>query len=117
MCPYFHYFQKTGVKENDVPISIKAEIYRVTQEVLNNIAKHGKADSFRLSLGRKGDKIELIIQDNGMGFNLEEIQSQEGSKRGLGLTSMRERTELSGGTFAVESTAGPGTTIRAMWST
>jgi signal transduction histidine kinase len=100
-----------------VPISIKTEIYRVTQQTLNNIAEHSKADSVRLSLGRKGDEIELIIQDNGMGFNLEEIHSQEGSKRGLGLTSMIERTELSGGTFVVESTAGAGTTIRAMWST
>jgi signal transduction histidine kinase len=50
-----------------------------------------------------------------MGFDLEEILSLERSKRGLGLNSMRERTELSGGTFVIESTAGKGTTIRAEW--
>jgi len=62
-------------------------------------------------LGKKEDKIELMIEDNGMGFDLET------SKRGLGLTSMRERTELSGGAFVIESTTGKGTTIRASWPT
>jgi signal transduction histidine kinase len=50
-----------------------------------------------------------------MGFDLEEILSPERSKRGLGLSSMRERTELSGGAFTIESTPGKGTTIRASW--
>jgi signal transduction histidine kinase len=50
-----------------------------------------------------------------MGFDLEEILSPESSKRGLGLNSMRERTELLGGTFEIESTKGRGTVIRALW--
>jgi signal transduction histidine kinase len=85
------------------------------QEALNNIAKHSKADLVHLSLQKTDGTIELAIQDNGQGFNLMEVLSVEGSKRGLGLTSMRERTELSGGTFVIESTAGKGTTIRAEW--
>jgi signal transduction histidine kinase len=90
-------------------------IYRVMQEALNNIAKHSKADLVYLSLRKKENKIELTIKDTGMGFDLEEILSPERFKRGLGLNSMRERTELSGGTFVIESTAGKGTTIRAEW--
>ena len=90
-------------------------IYRLTQEALNNIAKHSQADLVRLSLKKEGAQIELVIKDNGMGFDLEEILSSERSKRGLGLSSMRERTELSGGKFMIESTPGKGTTIRASW--
>jgi signal transduction histidine kinase len=60
-------------------------------------------------LSEKEGRIELTIEDNGAGFDPETI------KQGLGLTSMRERTELSGGAFAVESVPGKGTTIRAQW--
>jgi len=102
-------------QESEVSTPLKTVIYRVMQEALNNIAKHSKADLVYLSLRKKENKIELTIKDTGMGFDLEEILSPERSKRGLGLNSMRERTELSGGTFVIESTAGKGTTIRAEW--
>jgi signal transduction histidine kinase len=68
-----------------------------------------------LDLQKSGGKIELTIQDNGHGFDLKKVLSEEGPKRGLGLTSMRERTELSGGSFAIESSPGTGTIIRASW--
>jgi signal transduction histidine kinase len=107
--------KKTGLKESDVPVPVKTVIYRVTQEALNNISKHSKADLVRLSLDKKENKIELVIEDNGVGFNLEEILSPERSRRGLGLTSMRERTKLSGGTFVIETSPGQGTMLRANW--
>ena len=97
------------IEEKDVPDPLKTAIFRVMQEAMNNIAKHSKADLIRLFLHKAEDKIELMIEDNGMGFDLET------SKRGLGLTSMRERTELSGGAFVIESTPGKGTIIRASW--
>jgi len=101
--------------ENDVPPTLKTVIYRISQEALNNIAKHSKADLVTLSLRKPGSPIELTIQDNGQGFNVENIFSMESYKRGLGLSSMRERTELSGGTFTIESIQGKGTTIHASW--
>jgi signal transduction histidine kinase len=85
----------------------------LTQEALNNVAKHSKADPIRLSLQTTEDTIELIIKDDGIGFSLEEILSSEKLNKGLGLTSMRKRTELPGGTFAIETTPGAGTTIKA----
>jgi PAS domain S-box-containing protein len=105
----------TNIKENDLSPEVKTVIFRVMQEALNNIAKHSNADLISLSLRKKESRIELTVQDNGMGFELQEILSQERSKSGLGLTSMRERTELSGGTFVIESAIGKGTTIRAGW--
>ncbi len=85
------------------------------QEALKNVAEHSKADLVHLSLSLIDDRVQLIIRDNGQGFNVEEILSAKNSKRGFGLTSMRERTEISGGVFAVESVKGKGTTITASW--
>jgi PAS domain S-box-containing protein len=112
-----HIEKLININENEVPAHLRTAIFRVMQEALNNIAKHSKADLVHLSLQKTDGTIELAIQDNGQGFNLMEVLSVEGSKRGLGLTSMRERTELSGGSFVIESTRGRGTVIRALWPT
>jgi signal transduction histidine kinase len=103
-----------SIQESDIPDPVKIVIYRITQEALNNIAKHSNADLVHFSL-RKKDKIELLIRDNGQGFNLKEKLSQNESRRGIGLSSMRERAELSGGSFEIESTVGKATILRATW--
>ncbi|HXX35528.1 MAG TPA: histidine kinase, partial [Thermodesulfobacteriota bacterium] len=107
--------KEIGLRESDISAPLKTAIYRLTQEALNNIAKHSKADLIHLSLQTMAGRIEVIIKDNGMGFVPEEMLSSEKPKKGLGLTSMRERTQLSGGTFEIETTPGAGTTIRASW--
>jgi PAS domain S-box-containing protein len=112
---HIHVEKEIGLQENEVSPILKTVIYRLTQEALNNIAKHSKADLVHLSLRKKGDRIELVIKDNGTGFDLAETLSSERSKRGLGLNSMRERAELSGGTFEIETTTGKGTVIKASW--
>jgi len=80
------------------------------QEALNNFARHGKGDRVEVSLSKSDGTFSLVIRDNGQGFDVEKAQ------KGLGLESMRERVELSGGEFQIESTIGQGTTIRANWS-
>jgi signal transduction histidine kinase len=104
-----------NLKERDIPNSLKTVIYRVTQEGMNNIAKHSKADLVHLSLRKMDGRIELVLKDNGQGFDLEKVLGSESTKRGLGLTSMRERAEFTDGFFSVESTEGKGTIIRASW--
>jgi PAS domain S-box-containing protein len=101
--------KQISVEENEIPDSLKTALFRVMQEAMNNVAKHSKADLVRLTLRKMEGRIKLSIEDNGAGFD------QESIKQGLGLTSMRERTELSGGTFAVDSIPGKGTTIQAQW--
>jgi signal transduction histidine kinase len=103
------------LEERDIPNALKIVIFRVTQEGMNNIAKHSKADLVHLSLRKMDGRIELVLKDNGQGFDLKKVLGLESTKRGLGLTSMRERTELSGGSFAIESAEGKGTTVRASW--
>jgi PAS domain S-box-containing protein len=103
------------LEEGDIPNSLKIVIYRVTQEGMNNIAKHSKADLVHLFLREMDGRIGLVLEDNGQGFDLKKVLGSESTKRGLGLTSMRERTELSGGSFTIESAEGKGTIIRASW--
>ena len=99
-----------------MPDSLKIVIYRLLQEAFTNIAKHSQANLVRLSLGGTESKVELTIHDNGVGFDVEHVLSGDQSKRGLGLASMKERTEISGGSFLIESINGEGTTGKASWS-
>jgi signal transduction histidine kinase len=102
--------KQTEIEETQVSDSLKAVIFRILQEAMNNIAKHSKANLVSISLkGEKDGRIELAIEDNGIGFDMKSIQ------KGLGLGSMRERAEFSGGTFDIESVLGKGTVIRASW--
>jgi PAS domain S-box-containing protein len=103
--------QKVAIKESELPKSLKRAIYRISQEAFNNIAKHSQANQARLSLQKNSNTIELIIQDNGQGFEL----NVDTPRKGLGLSSMRERAEVSGGTFSIQSAQGKGTVIRASW--
>jgi signal transduction histidine kinase len=107
--------QKIDISEADIPDHLKIVVLRVTQEAMNNIAKHSKADSVCFSLCKRDDWMELVLEDNGRGFSLEEVHALRPSMQGLGLTSMKERAELSGGSFGIESLNGKGTTVRASW--
>ena len=107
--------KEIGLGETDIPESLNTVIYRVLQEALNNVAKHSGADSVTIFLTKRNGTIELTIEDNGRGFVLKEALDIDGSKRGFGLGSMKERIELSGGSFSLESVRRQGTTIRASW--
>jgi PAS domain S-box-containing protein len=101
--------KQIGISEDEVPDSLKIVIFRISQEAMSNIAKHSKASLVDVVLQKAGESVELTIQDNGHGFKTDEIA------KGFGLSTMRERAELSGGTFAIQSTEGKGTVIRATW--
>jgi len=109
--------KQIDVQENEVPDFLKIVIYRILQEALNNVAKHSKADIVCVSLKKIEDIIEVFIKDNGKGFDVEikDVLSRNGSKRRLGLVSMKERTGHSGGSFDIESSGEVGTTVRASW--
>ncbi|MFZ0929531.1 MAG: sensor histidine kinase [Syntrophobacteraceae bacterium] len=112
--PQRHIELETGVAEEEIRENLKVNIFRIAQEALNNIAKHSKAEWVDISLSKDGNGIELVISDDGVGMNLDHIL-QTSTTRSLGLTSMRERAELTGGRFSIESAPGEGTTIRACW--
>jgi signal transduction histidine kinase len=107
--------QKMDITEGEIPDHLKIVVLRVAQEALNNIAKHSRADRVRFSLRKRDDRMELVLEDNGRGFSLEEVHARKTSGEGFGFTSMKERASLSGGSFEIESVAGKGTIITASW--
>jgi signal transduction histidine kinase len=109
--------QLIEVEENQIPEALKTVIFRVLQESLNNVAKHSKADCVQVSLLQQGEIVELVVEDNGIGFDPQGHVRQSARTKGFGLASMRERTELSGGRFTIQSAPGQATRICAVWPT
>lgn len=103
------------VREGEIPGHLKIVLFRITQEAMNNISKHARADSVYLGLQKVEGLIELCIKDDGDGFDPESLSSRDSLKKGLGLSSMKERVEFSGGSFSLNSAKGKGTVIRAVW--
>lgn len=103
------------VEEQEVPEDLKTVIYRILQEAMNNVAKHSKADRVRLELRAADGALTLTICDNGKGLDLETVQADSRSRGAMGLASMWERAQLSGGEFSIESAPGAGTTLTVSW--
>jgi len=101
--------KQIDIQESEIPERLKVVIFRILQEAMNNSVKHSQGDHISFALEKKNGVIEFMIRDNGLGFDV------QNSPKGLGLNSMKERTELSGGSFAIESSRGTGTIIRASW--
>jgi signal transduction histidine kinase len=94
-----------GGLESRLPEPVESAFYRIAQEALTNIAKHAGASSVSIVTRRDADKLTMVVEDNGAGF---EAAAPAG---GLGLVSMRERAELLGGSLTVESSPEHGTTL------
>ncbi len=107
--------RRLAVKEKDIPGRLKTVIYRILQEALNNVAKHSAASCVQVSLEKWNASIRLTVADDGTGFDLEQVLSMKSQERGIGLASMRERAELTGGDFQLVSAPGSGTRIRICW--
>lgn len=107
--------EEISLEERDVPENLKSVVYRILQEGLNNVSKHSGADGVWVVLGKRDDRITLEIRDNGAGFDPGALASAEGPRRGFGLTSMRERAELTGGRLQIESGPHRGTRILVSW--
>ncbi len=106
---------RIDVQEEEIPEPLGIVIYRIIQEALNNAFKHSGADRVHVHLRKEEDLLALSIRDNGNGFDAAGQSDSESQNGGLGLTGMKDRAELSGGTFEIESEEGRGTIIRAAW--
>lgn len=107
----------SSLKSQRFKPDVETNLYRIVQEALNNVAKHARATRVEIMFERRGDKLVLIIEDDGKGFNL---KNKRLADRGLGLTGMRERATLIGGSVKIESKPKKGTTvfvtIPAVWA-
>ena len=114
-CPNIRVERDISVKESDVAELLKIAIFRIVQEATNNAIKHAGADRIKVSLNKEHDDLELLIEDTGRGFDLDAVADPSTPERGLGLQSMKERAELSGASYAIQSAPGKGTSICVRW--
>ena len=125
LIPALHSFVKSLAKQTGIHIhlTVFAEIeklagekrtvlYRVAQEALTNVARHAQASLIDLSIKKLPGIVCMKIRDDGKSFQVDRVLHAKRNKR-LGVLGMRERVEMVGGRFNIESAPGKGTTIRA----
>ncbi len=89
----------------DIDVYTKHNLYRIVQELLTNIAKHAKAKEVQLSFNRHDALLIMVLEDNGVGFNV------EAQKEGVGIKNIKQRVDSIKGTFNLESTLGKGSSV------
>lgn len=94
--------------ERTLPLQVEQALFRIAQEALANVSRHSQADTVELSLVYGASSVTLTISDDGRGFDPYQPQG------GLGLRSMRERSESLGGTLSMDSVPGQGTRV-SVW--
>jgi signal transduction histidine kinase len=125
LIPALHTFMKAFKEETGIQVSLSAfaavehlkgdkriVFFRVAQEALTNVARHARASRVEVSIEKLGGAVCMRIKDNGKGLAAESAWHGQKNKR-LGLLGMRERLEMVGGKFTIESVSGQGTTITA----
>jgi signal transduction histidine kinase len=94
------------------PPDIETACFRVAQEALTNVVRHAQARQIRVEVRHRGADLELLIQDDGVGFDLAAARERASREASFGLLGMEERVQLAGGQIVIESAPGRGTTIR-----
>ena len=113
-------FERTGIKfeidaeafEGRLPSEMEIAIYRLFQEALSNVIRHASAKHVALRVARREGVFEGKIEDDGRGFNPDEVHLYGDQPRGLGLLGMQERVEQFGGTLDIHSQYGNGTILK-----
>lgn len=100
-----------GLVELTLPGEVETALYRVAQEGLTNVAKYARATSISVIVDRRLSAVDLIVEDNGVGFDPESLERSWGPGGHFGLIGARERVALLGGTLTIESGLGRGTAL------
>ncbi len=103
-----------GERIERLPDHVEVAAFRIVQEAVSNVVRHAKASKawVRLTVDERGLRIQ--VTDDGVGFDAVEASARARTGEAVGLMGMRERAELAGGSFSVESTPGHGTTVSAL---
>jgi signal transduction histidine kinase len=101
-------FYAANLKNVRLAPETETNLYRITQEALNNVHKHAAARNVSVMLERRGALVVLIVEDDGAGFEVEDKFIKD---KGIGLLGMRERAALVGGKIQIESSPQKGTTV------
>lgn len=101
------HFKARGFTSERLPAAVETALYRVVQEAMTNVARHARATRVDVLAERRGDRVMVMIEDDGVGFDPLQVQRADH----FGLLGMRERAEALSGTLTLESAPGAGTTI------
>ncbi len=91
--------------------NVRILLFQAVRELLVNVVKHAKASSVKVSTQRVGDQIRVSVEDDGVGFDVTQVHSQDHMTGGFGLFNIRERLDHIGGHLDIASRAGKGTRI------
>ena len=94
------------------PPQVQINLYRIFQEIFTNVSKHSSAENVSVTVKREGGYISFCVEDDGKGFELKKVKTRKFDEKGVGLTAMKERMHMLGGTFDVSSQPGEGTAIK-----
>lgn len=100
-------YKARGFTGQRLPPDVETALFRIAQEAMTNVVRHAAATRVDLLVEHLGDRVRLIIEDNGVGFD----PGQLGVGDHIGLIGMRERAEALGGSLTIETASGKGTTI------
>ncbi|MBK9712452.1 MAG: PAS domain-containing protein [Kouleothrix sp.] len=104
-------FHARGLEQQRLPLAIETALYRLVQEALTNVLKHAQAANVSLIIERRADAVQMIVEDDGVGFDVEATRRTAHTEQRLGLVGMDERVAQLGGTLTIESAPGRGTTV------
>ncbi len=94
-----------------LPPELEITLFRIVQEAINNIANHASAQHADLRIKFLENEVEVVVQDDGRGFDVTTVVEGYDQERGFGLLGMQERAELAEGSFQIDSQPGRGTRI------
>lgn len=100
-------FKARGFPEERLPPKVETALFRVVQEAVTNAVRHASASRVDVLLDHRGDRVQAMVEDDGVGFDPDRVQDGEH----FGLLGLRERAEGLGGSMTVESAPGAGTTV------
>jgi signal transduction histidine kinase len=104
---------RISASDADIPQRLVTTIFRCAQELLNNVAKHSKAEQVSVALVRDSSLVALIVSDDGVG--LPSVDSSGSFGLGHGIRNLRERTQMTGGRLTLSGDQGCGTHARLDW--
>jgi two-component system sensor histidine kinase DegS len=90
---------------------VEVAVFRIVQELLNNIRDHAQATQARITIEIEEDGVRCVVDDNGAGFSVEEALAEARKTGTVGLSTMYERVEMLGGTLDIDSKPGQGTHV------
>jgi len=110
---------QTAIAADPLPRRLAPEIetacFRIAQEALTNVARHAQARLVEVQLRIVGSELELVVRDNGRGFDPETIRLRPAQRASFGLVSMKERAVLVGGRLEISTSDGGGTSVQAVF--